>query len=145
MKKVLFFLSLVFIGYASQAQEVGIRLGNVTGGSAAVDGLFSVGKFSRVHADVSFGNGLGIEALWNFLYKPLDNEAFNWYVGAGPSLLIGDPFRLGVAGEVGLGYYFKGVPLSLSADWRPTFVLVENTRMDWGGFGFNLRYVFNKK
>ncbi|HSR37419.1 MAG TPA: hypothetical protein VLL95_00790 [Phnomibacter sp.] len=145
MKKFLIVLSLVFIGYASQAQELGIRLGNVTGGSAAVDGLFSLGKFSRVHANVSFGSGLGIEALWDFLYKPLDNEAFHWYVGAGPSLLIDDPFKLGVAGEIGLGYYFKGVPISLSADWRPTFVLVEKTSMDWGGFGVNVRYVFNKK
>jgi hypothetical protein len=145
MKKLLFILSLVFIGYASQAQELGIRLGNVTGGSAAVDGLFSAGKFSRIHANVSFGSGLGIEALWDFLYRPLGDEMLHWYVGAGPSLLIDDPFKLGVSGEIGLGYYFKGVPISLSADWRPTFVLVEKTQMDWGGFGLNIRYVFNRK
>ena len=30
----------------------------------------------------SFGSGVGIDVLWDFLYRPLGDEAFNWYVGA---------------------------------------------------------------
>jgi len=144
MKKLLLLLPFLFLGKFAAAQELGLRFGDVTGNAVAVDGVFSVGEFSRVHADLSFGNGVGVEALYDFLYKPLGAEAFNWYVGAGPSLLIDDPFYLGVSGEVGLDYHFNEVPLSLSADWRPTFTLIEKTDFWAGGFGLNVRYVFGR-
>lgn len=143
MRKFIF--SLLILGYSFQgnSQELGIRFGEVVGGNVALDAIVPLGKFSRVHADLSFGNNrVGVEALWNFLYKPLGGEAFNWYLGVGPSLLLGDPFRLGASGEIGLQYTFNSVPISLSADWRPTFWLVENTDFSARGFGFNIRYVF---
>lgn len=127
----------------AQAQEVGLRFGEVVGNNVAIDALFSVGEFSRIHADVSFGTGVGVEALWDFLYRPLGGEAFNWYVGVGPSLLINDPFLLGASGEIGLDYHFQGAPLSLSIDWRPTLWIIETTDFDAGGFGLNIRYVIN--
>lgn len=140
---LLFVLALSFSALVS-AQELGIRAGAVTGGYAAVDGVFSTGQFSRIHADVSFGNGVGIDALWDFLYRPLSGEAFNWYVGAGPYIWIGDPFQLGIVAEVGLEYRFNSVPLVLGADWRPWFRLIDNTDIGFGGFGVNLRYVFGQ-
>ena len=147
MKRFLLILIIAVSGVTvSNAQEVGIRFGDAlgTGTSVAIDGVFSVGKFSRVHADVSFGNGVGVEALWDFIYRPLSGEAFNWYVGAGPSLFLGDPFLLGISGEIGLEYHFNEVPIALGADWRPTFVIIENTDFSAGGFGFNVRWVFNR-
>jgi hypothetical protein len=145
MKKLLTILAFIVVCSAAQAQELGIRFGDVLGNSVAIDALFNAGKFSRIHADVSFGNnGVGIEALWDFLYRPLGNEAFNWYVGVGPSVGFFDEFVLGASGEIGLEYTFNTVPISLSADWRPTFVIVENTDFWAGGFGFNVRYVFGK-
>jgi len=30
----------------------------------AIDGVFSLGEFTRLHADVSFGDGLGIVMLF---------------------------------------------------------------------------------
>jgi|LakMenE01Jun11ns_1017448.scaffolds.fasta_scaffold9758418_2 hypothetical protein len=144
MKKLVLLLSFLTFGELSTAQELGIRFGDVLGNSVAVDGLFQVGDFSRVHADLSFGSGVGIEALYDFLYKPLGSEAFNWYVGAGPSMLIDDPFYLGFSGEIGLDYHFNGVPISLSADWRPTFWIIEDTDFRGGGFGLNARYVFGQ-
>lgn len=145
MKKLFTICALILAGYAVQAQELGIRFGDVVGNDVAVDALFSTGKFSRIHADVSFGDGVGVEALWDFLYRPLGGEAFNWYVGAGASMLIEDPFFLGFSGEVGLSYNFNGIPLSLSADWRPVFYIIEETDFRADGFGVNLRYVFGKK
>lgn len=143
MKKL--FIMFAFIGgsYFSNAQEVGIRFGNVDGNDVAVDGIFGLGEFSRIHADVSFGNdSVGIDALWDFLYKPLGIDDFKWYVGAGPSLLIGDPFRVGASGEIGIEYKFDGAPIAIGLDWRPTFWIVEDTDFDAGGFGLNVRYVF---
>jgi hypothetical protein len=83
--------------------------------------------------------------LWDFIYKPLGEEAFNWYAGVGPYMQIDDPFWFGVAGEVGLEYRFEGAPLALGFDWRPKLSIVESTDLHFEGFGFNIRYVFGKK
>ena len=129
----------------ADAQEVGIRLGNVSAGNVAIDGIINTSKFSRIHADFSVGNGVGIDALWDFIYQPLGEEAFNWYVGAGPYMQIDDPFWFGVAGEIGLEYRFKGAPVAIGVDWRPKLSIVESTDLHFEGFGFNLRYVFGNK
>lgn len=145
MKKLIGILAFVALCSAAQAQELGIRVGDALGNNVAVDALFSAGEFSRIHADVSFGSGVGVEALWDFLYRPLGGEAFYWYAGVGPSMLIDDPFLLGASGELGLSYTFNGAPISISADWRPTFYIIEDTDFHAGGFGVNIRYVFGKK
>ncbi len=54
-----------------------------------------------------FGDGVGIDALWDFIYQPLSGEAFHWYAGVGAFAWIGDPFQLGAAGELGLEYKFN--------------------------------------
>ena len=146
MKKIITVFSLVLLAQIGFAQEVGIRFGDVLGNDVAIDGIFKTGKFNRIHADVSFGNGLGVDVLWDFLYKPftIEGEGFQWYVGAGPSMYIDDPFWFGISGEAGIEYQFN-FPMSLSIDWRPTFYIVENTDFHAGGFGVNLRYVFRKK
>jgi hypothetical protein len=146
MKKILFGL-LLFLGLSTitNAQELGVRFGDVSGGNAAIDVVFPTAKFSRVHADVSIGNGVGIDVLWDFLYKPLGVEALNWYAGVGPFMRIDDPFYLGVVGELGLEYRFKSVPIVLGGDWRPGFSIIESTNFHGGGFGINVRWNFGQK
>jgi len=51
-----------------------------------------------------------------FLYKPLGEEALNWYAGVGSFIRIDDPFYLGIVGELGLEYRFKSVPIVLGGD-----------------------------
>lgn len=136
---------LVLIGLSQfvQAQEVGIRFGDAFGGHYAIDGVFGLGEFSRIHADVSFGNdGVGVEALWDFLDKPI-GSGFDWYAGAGLSTYLGDPFQLGVTGEIGLEYHFD-FPIAVGADWRPTFVFIDHTDFEAGWFGFNVRWCLGK-
>ncbi|MEN8202367.1 MAG: outer membrane insertion C- signal [Bacteroidota bacterium] len=144
MKRLLFVIALALGTLSlSYAQEVGIRFGYSAASSAAVDVVFGTGDFSRIHADLSFGgNGVGIEALWDFLYRPLGGEAFNWYAGVGPYTYIGDPFHLGVLGEIGLEYRFASVPIVLGGDWRPFFRIIEDTHFGANGFGINVRWVF---
>ena len=146
MKKYLIIL-ILFLLFAGKmaAQEIGVRVGNVTAGSVAVDGVIGTSKFSRIHADLSFGNGMGFDFLWDFIYRPLGQEAFNWYLGAGPYMQVDDPFWFGAAGEVGLEYQFREVPLSLGIDWRPKLSIVEKTDLHFEGFGVNVRYVFGRK
>lgn len=143
--KLVAILAIVMGGViSSNAQEIGIRFGDVSGGNVAIDGIFSTGEFSRIHADVSFGDGVGIDAIWDFLYRPLGSEAFNWYVGVGPYMVIDDPFWFGAAGEIGLEYRFVSVPIAIGMDWRPELSIVEKTDLHAGGFGFNIRYVIGQ-
>jgi len=145
MKKILLILAVVIVSYSySNSQEVGVRFGDVSGGSVALDAVFSTGDFNRIHADISFGNGVGIDALWDFIYRPLGDEAFNWYAGAGPYIFIGSDFNLGAVGEIGLEYRFNTVPISIGADYRPAFELIDHTSFHFGGFGFNVRYRFGE-
>lgn len=148
MKKIKLVLLVVGLALIStfelQAQELGLRFGNVNGNNVALDGVFSLGDFSRVHADVSFGNGgLGIDALWNPIYDNISDSDFKWYAGFGPSLFLADDFKFGVAGEIGVEYPFTDVPITIGLDWRPYFILVEKTTFDAGGFGLNIRWRFN--
>ena len=143
MKKLILVFTLFCANQMVHSQEIGIRFGDVTGNDVAVDGVFSSGKFSRIHADVSFGNdGVGADALCDFIYKPVDGDNLKWYLGAGPSVFIGNDFLLGASGEVGLEYRFEEVPIALGLDWRPTLWIVEQTDFHAGGFGLNVRYVF---
>lgn len=149
MKYLKILTLIMFFGLASSlesnAQEVGIRFGNFYENNVAIDGVFELGQFSRIHADVSFGNnGVGIDALWDFLYRPIGSSDFDYYIGVGPSLYLGDPFRLGAAGEIGVEYLFPDVPIAIGFDWRPTLVIVENTRFNADQFGLNIRYVFGR-
>ncbi|MBL7849823.1 MAG: outer membrane insertion C- signal [Cyclobacteriaceae bacterium] len=135
-------LSLAAV-HNGQAQELGIRFGDALANksSVAIDGVFALGKFSRIHADVAFGNGVAVEALWDFLYRPIPDSPVNWYVGVGPALYLSSPFALGASGEVGVEYRFKEVPIAIGLDYRPTFVLIETTAFV-NSFGLNVRYVF---
>jgi hypothetical protein len=143
----LFAVLAIVIGSAlsSNAQEVGVRFGGTNGaGGAAIDGVFSLGQFSRIHADLGFyKGGVGIDAIWDFLYKPLGGEAFNWYLGGGLSTYIGDDFQIGASGEIGLEYRFNQVPIAIGLDWRPT-LWITDTRFGADSFGLNIRYVFGK-
>jgi hypothetical protein len=142
MKKVLLlFLALAFSGLA-RSQELGIRFGDIVGGNVAVDGVFALGQFSRVHADVSFGKGLGVEALWDVIYRPVGPEGLDWYLGVGAYMYIHDPFSLGVPGEIGLAYTLSNAPVSFSIDWRPTLRLIDDTDFFADRWGLNIRYVF---
>jgi len=142
MKKLLFVIILgIAVSHATYSQEIGVRIGDNVGGNAAIDGVFAFKK-SRIHADVSFGkdNGLGVVAIYDFIFLPLGTEAFYWYLGVGGSALLGDPFELGVPGELGLEYRFD-IPLAIGADWRPTLIIIENTDFKLDRFGLNIRWV----
>ena len=105
--------------------------------------MFGTGN-SRIHADLAFGSaGVGIEVLWDVLYKPLGSSPLYWYIGVGPSALIDDDFfLLGAAGELGLEYPIEGAPITIGADWRPVLMIIEETDFYAGNFGLNIRYRF---
>lgn len=152
MKKALIVLSIILGSISlSKAQEVGIRFGAVSAGNIAIDGVFSTGDFSRLHGDISFGKVVSADLLWDFVYRPITDETFNWYMGVGPYLGIFDndaslnsdtEFQLGGAFEIGLEYRFYNLPVAIGLDYRPAVEVIQTTQLHLDGFGFNLRYVF---
>jgi hypothetical protein len=142
MKKVLLIATIAFVSFQfSNAQELGVRFGNVVRNYAAVDIVWGINS-GRIHGDVSFGDGVGVVALWDFLYGPLGDEPLYYYIGVGAYTWIGDPFRLGASAEAGLEYRFKSAPFVLGLDWRPTVQIIEYTHFHPNRFGLNLRFVF---
>lgn len=144
MKKFLFAVLFV-LTLSMSAQEVGVRFGEVARNNVAIDAMIPTSG-SRIHANVSFGgNGVGLDALWDLMVKPLGGEAFSWYLGVGPSASIGgDDFYLGASGEIGLEYRFNSIPIVIGADYRPTFWILEDTDFEAGGFGLNVRWDFSQ-
>jgi hypothetical protein len=137
---VTLFIVSLFAGFV-HAQEIGVRFGDIVGNNVAVDVVFG-SKGSRIHADVSFGDGVGIEALVDLVVRPLSGEAFHYYLGFGAFSWIGDPFRLGISGELGLEYRFNSLPIAIGLDWRPALRLISETKFFADRFGFNIRFVF---
>lgn len=144
MKKLFLILIATFSISSVYSQEIGLRFGEISAGNVAIDGIFSTGDFSRLHADVSFGRGVGADLIWDFFYRPLGEEAFDWYIGIGPYTFIGERFELGAISEIGLEYHFKGIPLAIGADYRPGLRIIDNTDLFWNEYGFNVRWVMGK-
>ncbi len=142
MKRFLLLVLLFILALQpGKSQELGVRFGNVVGNYAAVDLVWAF-KAGRIHADVSFGDGVGAEVLYDFLYGRLGDDNLFYYVGLGAFAWIGDPFGLGVPAEAGLEYRFQSVPLALGLDWRPAFQILDDTDFYFDRFGLNLRFVF---
>ncbi|MGB1295121.1 MAG: hypothetical protein ACPG6V_06540 [Flavobacteriales bacterium] len=149
MKKNIFgILVCAVVGFTTQmnAQELGLRFGNVLENNVAIDALVDIKNNSRVHANLSFSDrGLGVSALWNLSFLPInDYPDLHWYVGAGPYTILGKDFDLGLASEIGVEYQFIDFPMTIGLDWRPQLEIVDHTTFRAGGFGLNVRYQFSK-
>ncbi|HAL65319.1 MAG TPA: outer membrane insertion C- signal [Bacteroidales bacterium] len=119
--------------------ELGLRLGDTYGGSAAVDAMFPLAG-NRLHANLSFHHdGLILAGLYDWGFPIAPN--FIFYPGVGGIVFIGDDFQLGVAGELGFEYAFN-IPLSIGLDWRPVITIIDDGGFSGDGFGLNIRYRF---
>lgn len=156
LRKSIITLTFVLAGILfSNAQELGVRFGNMNAGNVAIDGVLSTGDFSRVHADLGFGgNGVEFDLLWDFLYFPIGSDEFKWYLGAGPYLGIfnkadgesgteDNQFNLGAVFEIGVEYRFDAIPIVLGVDYRPALAIIDEVEFIPKGFGLNIRYLFH--
>ncbi|MEM1001459.1 MAG: outer membrane insertion C- signal, partial [Bacteroidota bacterium] len=69
MKKLLI-IALLFISISISAQEFGVRFGEVSGNNVAVDAMIDTGD-KRIHANASFGDGVGLDAILHFINAPI--------------------------------------------------------------------------
>ena len=99
----------------------------------------SAGEFS-----VLFANGATI-AQANYQYQQGISGAkgLGWYVGAGPGILFGKGYtQFAPSAMVGLDFKIPGSPLDLSMDWRPRFIIGDNSDAEIGRFTAGFRFTF---
>ena len=142
MKKLLFFLLISSFFYTLSAQEIGLRFGEMAGNNIAIDGTLNFNT-GRLHSDISFGDGVGIDVIYDFMFSPIkESSNIYYYVGIGVTSLIHSDFELGATGEAGFELRFKSIPFVLGLDYRPSIMVIGNSTFHWNGFGVNMRYVF---
>jgi len=144
MKKILFLLFI--LSFHTNAQEIGIRLGSFGDNNVAIDGIVNFDDSTRLHGDITFGNGIGANLLYDFKVDnvALLNTSFQYYFGTGVSTFIGSPFVLGVNVEGGIEYLFKQIPITIGIDWRPQLNIISKTDLKFNQFGINIRYRVNE-
>lgn len=173
MKKLLLSFGLAFaMAGAAKAQSdyqsaIGIRLSN--GYSDAVSGSYKTFvtepgalEFNLGFRGRSYGSFDWVTVAFSAAYqhhfeiKPV--EGLRWYVGGGltafNSFSDNDAYKgfgLGIFPTGGIDYKFANIPLNLSADYRPTFSVVDPyddrygykyDRFYGGNFGVSARYTF---
>jgi hypothetical protein len=125
---------LIGLGFTVQAQEIsknvlGLRLGDNNGFGTEISYQRGLSDNNRIEADFGWRNNHNVSAfkltgIYQWVWE-IDNN-FNWYAGAGAGL--GSWSTSGtngsfayVAGNIGIEYNFKEVPIQLSLDYRPEF------------------------
>jgi hypothetical protein len=136
-------ISLLTFLTQTNAQELGLRLENQNGG---LDAMVPFEK-SRLHIDVMAHShlfafeGITTDAIYDFIFKEIDNSGFFWYIGAGATAQFSSGSKLGASGEAGIEYRFADTPLVLGIDGRPTIWIVGSNNWENARFGFNIRWV----
>lgn len=164
MKKLIFTLAVILCcAFAAQAQSsyqtaIGLRLGY----PAAISLKHFLNEKGAVEAFVgfrgySFARVINAGAMYQHHTAITDVEGLKWYVGGGAAAWIWtydndfgfgrdyNNFNLAVMGCLGLDYKFVDLPINLSVDWVPTFVLGESYYSNGFGFGYgalSARYTF---
>lgn len=153
MKRVILLLAVV-AGMSALAnaqfsnhKTLGLHLGNVT----EVSYQHPLSESNRLECNLgisSWSNSFtGINALhqWGWGLSELAN-GINWYVGAG--LGIGSKsgaFGVALLGQVGIEYDFleeTDVPLQISLDYRPDFLIIPDAETRFEVVGIGIRYKF---
>lgn len=142
MIKNVLIVSLFLFSIHLSAQEVGLRFGDMSGNNIAIDATMPI-KDKRIHATVSFGSNVGLDALYDFAVASIFRSPdLHYYAGIGLTTLFASDFKLGVMGELGIEYSFPQTPIAIGLDYRPAIMIIDKMDFVYGNFGLNVRYRF---
>lgn len=158
MKKALFFvLCLVFIGFVQEVQAqkgvvggelaAGARFGGSTGLTLKRYNHYNTSAMEFI-AGWNFDNaldGFTISGLWEKLAPLSASRKLNAEFGFGATAIFGDKFYFGPSGIVGFDWRLKAVPITMSVDWMPTWIIVGTNRWSWSNAAYSIRWVLNQK
>lgn len=152
MKRLFILLLFLTVCLSGQSQDYKTGIGvrgtydfGITGKhflkeSTAIEGILHGGQW-----------GFRITGLYELHAPAFDVDRLYWYYGGGAHIgQIGDnhplmeneygALLLGVDGIIGLEYDIEEIPITISADWKPTLSLTGYGSGLWGGLSF--RYTF---
>ena len=132
---------------SAQSYKTGVGLLVDFGDGATFVGPQVKHFFKANHAgefSVLFADGATL-AQANYQYQQPFGGAngLAWYVGVGPGILFGSGnTAFAPSAMLGLDYKIPSVPLALSMDWRPRFILGEDSDAEAGRFNAGFKYTF---
>lgn len=90
------------------------------------------------------GNNVAITGLYEHHADIKTIEGLRWYVGGGGhvNLAGGGATTFGVAGILGLEYKIKSLPLAISADWNPAYLISPISGFSAENGGLGVKYTF---
>jgi hypothetical protein len=154
---------LIGLAFSSQAQDIsknalGLRLGSNDGFGGEISYQRGLSKNNRLEFDLGWRNSKDVNAfklaglyqwIWNI------DGGLNWYAGVGGGLGNWSYSKYGIsdsgtflfgAGDIGVEYNFKEVPIQVSLDLRPELYFNSNGYRD-SNFGpdlaLGIRYKFD--
>lgn len=156
-------LMLIGLAFSTQAQDIsknalGLRLGDNDGFGGEISYQRGLSNNNRLEFDLGWRNSNNVDALklaglYQWVWE-IDN-GFNWYAGVGAGFgswnyNYNDPKNNGsflfAAGDIGIEYTFKEVPIQLSIDLRPELYFNSNDYRE-DNFGpdlaLGIRYKFD--
>jgi hypothetical protein len=157
MKKVLLVvICMVSIGLAPKGfaqKKVGgeVALGARFGGTTAMT-LKRYSGYNTSAIEVLAGwnfdepiDGFDVSAMWEKLAPLTNSKKLSAEFGFGATMIFGDEFYFGPSGIIGLDWRLKSVPVTMSIDWMPTWIVVNANRFSSVNGAFSVRWVLNHK
>lgn len=157
MKKIILSAIMLFgLAFTAQAQDIaknalGLRLGDNNGFGGEISYQRGLNEKNRLEFDLGWRNSSDVDAIKAVgLYQWVWNidGGFNWYAGVGAGIAAWDhDYYNGntkyndsgtyvfAAGDIGIEYGFKEVPILLSLDARPE---IGSGYYDDDNFGFDV-------
>ena len=156
MKKIFFIIAAVFTMTATvnaQNNALGVRLGGGQGFGAELSYQRGIGG-NRLELDLGLRTGdhfmaFSLTGLYQWTGTIAGN--FGWYAGVGAAVGFwawenghdsDGNIGIAIAGQAGLEYDFKAVPIQLTLDIRPKFYILPATDFHWGDIALGIRYRF---
>ena len=90
-------------------------------------------------------DGFNISGMWEKLAPLTASRKLNAEFGFGATAVFGDKFYFGPSGIVGFDWRLKAVPITMSFDWMPTWIVVGTNRFSGTNGAFSIRWIVNHK
>ena len=111
---------------------------------AALEGIL------RYNGAGGLGTNIAFSGLYEYYNDIASIEGVRWYLGGGGHVNYfswdedyGDPVTtFGVVGIIGLEYKFKDLPIAISADWQPGYILSNSIGFSAENGGIGVKYTF---
>ena len=113
-------------------------------GNSALEGIL------RYNTAGGLGSNIAFTGLYEYHQSIKDVAGLRWYVGGGGHVNyfswkdndLDAVTTFGVAGIIGLEYKFKNLPLAVSADWQPGYIISNNIGFSAENGGIGVKYTF---